>query len=513
MNSRKMRGLWASLGATVTAVALTLGGAAGAQAQNQGSSSAPLTSDVVITKLSQPEAVQDYATGAEAEHPAGAYPIADVEFEARLVPGTEQGGANDIRTNAGQQYVSGLDSTTDVDEQLPTDATIAGTTDSNGQINWPDVNSGLYVVTEASTPSGVIPADDFFVSVPLTDPAGSGWLDTIYVYPKNAHINNPEDPNDPNNPNAATKTVSNADALTVGQDATWTISSPIPRLATTPGDFQATDQFVIQDTFTDEPLLVLEDSITVSAPENMQAGEHYTVVVDSADGQTEVVIEFSEQGRDALAAAVNADANARVSVNITTTVQASGAIMNTAQIIPHSSQANDPVEVSANIAYGGYQFDKVSSATGDGLQGAEFRVYDNLEDAQNGAENYLKPSGSNDGTWTSDENGQVTIDGLRYSNFADGQEIEGGEQYQTYYLVEVTAPAGHQISGDIVEFEVTDAMVVGDDVVNVPTATGGFQLPLTGGMGTAMLTILGLAILAAVIVVARRRRANADVTA
>src|SRR5699024_2943254 len=168
--------------------------------------------------------------------------------------------------------VSGLDSTTDVDEQLPTDATIAGTTDSNGQINWPDVNSGLYVVTEASTPSGVIPADDFFVSVPLTDPAGSGWLDTIYVYPKNAHINNPEDPNDPNNPNAATKTVSNADALTVGQDATWTISSPIPRLATTPGDFQATDQFVIQDTFTDEQLLVLEDSITVSAPENMQAG-------------------------------------------------------------------------------------------------------------------------------------------------------------------------------------------------------------------------------------------------
>ena len=55
-------------------------------------------------------------------------------------------------------------------------------------------------------------------------------------------------------------------------------------------------------------------------------------------------------------------------------------------------------------------------------------------------------------------------------------------------------------------------MVVGDDVVNVPTATGGFS-PLTGGMGTAMLTILGLAILAAVIVVARRRRANADVTA
>jgi LPXTG-motif cell wall-anchored protein len=35
----------------------------------------------------------------------------------------------------------------------------------------------------------------------------------------------------------------------------------------------------------------------------------------------------------------------------------------------------------------------------------------------------------------------------------------------------------------------------------------GFTLPLTGGSGTAALTIGGIAILAAVLVVARRRRA------
>lgn len=521
MEHKKKRGLLASLGAVVTAAALTLGGAAGAQAQQTTpETSAPVASDVVITKLSQPDAVQDYASGAPADYPEGAYPIEGVEFQAQKVQDTGVDEEYDIGTNAGQQYVAGLEST-----DVPLDESAAptvGSTGSDGQLTWDSVPRGLYVVTETSTPTGVIPAEDFFLSVPLTNPTGSGWLDPIYVYPKNAHINNPEDPNDPSSPNAATKTVSNADAFTAGQDVTWTISSPIPRIASTPGNFEATDQFEIRDAFNDEQLLLNEESIAVTAPEDLEAGVHYTVDVSRADGQTEVTVAFTDEqsggGLQSLAAALDTDPDARVSVDITTQVVSTGETENVAEIIPHSTVS--PISVSSEVRYGGYQFSKVSSADQAPLAGAEFRVYTSEADAQAGENHLVLPAGSAYGTWNeetaswvSDENGQVTIDGLRYSNFANGTAIEAPNEPQTYYLAEVTAPADHQISGDITEFQVTAPMADGASIENVPTSEGGFQLPLTGGMGTAILTILGLAILAAVIVVARRRRANADLTA
>ena len=45
-------------------------------------------------------------------------------------------------------------------------------------------------------------------------------------------------------------------------------------------------------------------------------------------------------------------------------------------------------------------------------------------------------------------------------------------------------------------------------IINAKTEGGAFELPLTGGTGTAMLTIGGVLLLAAVLVVARRRRVD-----
>lgn len=440
-------------------------------------------------------------------------------FKAQLVDGTQVNGTNDIGTNTGQQYVAGLDSTQEVEDDLvATD--FEGVTDKNGVLTWNDMPRGLYVVSETSTPVGVVPAQDFFVAVPLTNPAGPGWLTSINVYPKNAQIYDPEDPEnpwDPEDPEApnrpAQKTVDNADALIVGSEVTWTIDTGIPRIVDTRDDaeqtYRATTAFEIHDTLNNAELELLEGDngdhqITVTADGVTE--DDYQVIVEEGEETTQVRVVFNESGLQALATAVSNADNARVLVTLKTEVLASDVIGNQAQIFVDQTaiDKNSPlVTNTAEIAYGDYQFRK-TSGDDEPLGGATFRVYADKADANERNDNYLRPTANSAGQWESSaQDGLITIEGLRYSTFADDQKLDAADG-QTYYLVEVEAPTGYQMLAEPLEFTVDQDSgdSVQRDVVNISTAEGGFQLPLTGGMGTMLLTILGAAIL-----LARRRRA------
>ena len=90
----------------------------------------------------------------------------------------------------------------------------------------------------------------------------------------------------------------------------------------------------------------------------------------------------------------------------------------------------------------------------------------------------------------------------------DGTTCEPNVKFQTYWLVEVTALDGHQLLSEPIEFTVNAATtaLTSQQTVENQENRNGFVLPLTGGMGTAFLTIGGLALLALVLIVARRRR-------
>lgn len=106
MKNNKNRGLLASAGALVTAVALALGGAASAQAAQP--LPVPTSSDVTITKYTEGVASGAAANGVQAGQqggpsiPAGATTLNGVRFDYYLVTDTGLGGAHDIGTNAGQ---------------------------------------------------------------------------------------------------------------------------------------------------------------------------------------------------------------------------------------------------------------------------------------------------------------------------------------------------------------------------------------------------------------------------
>lgn len=517
------RGLMASVGALLTAAALALGGAAAAQAAPP--QPVPESTPVTIKKMEQPDALGAPATGKENSAADALEGIGGVIFDYYLVTDTGVDGANDIGTNDGQEYAGGL---TAASAPIAAEATgsFPATQSSNG-VTSKTLPRGLYVVKErpASVPAGVTASADFLLSVPLTNPSElNAWLDHIYVYPKNSKI-------------AAEKSVVNADDLVVGDEVTWTIKTDIPRVENpdyvagaepaTP-KFVATDLFRIDDTLNIDELSFVSAAVSAGGT-SLIGGTDYNITPVNVladpeqpeDPDTNPVVAITQQilftpeGLDALATAVNADAEAQVVVELTTTVLAAEEIDNVANVFPNQNSVtqNKPLITNeTDVRYGSINFEKASS-NGDlvNLSGAKFQVYTTEEAAKSLDEDFRVTPTDNAGVvqseWTSAEDGSFTIQGLRYSGYADGEGFgDEDTRYQTYWLIEVVALDGHQLLAEPLEFAITgDADADGFKVVNQEN-TGGFVLPLTGGMGTAILTIAGIAILAIVLVVARRRR-------
>nr|WP_256870659.1 SpaA isopeptide-forming pilin-related protein [Paenarthrobacter nitroguajacolicus] len=99
---------------------------------------------------------------------------------------------------------------------------------------------------------------------------------------------------------------------------------------------------------------------------------------------------------------------------------------------------------------------------------------------------------------------------MRYSDWADGAAVApGSADYRTYYLVETTAPAGYELLAEPISFLINAASTtVGVDlsVKNIPSNSG-FELPLTGGVGTGLLYAAGaLLVVGAGLLFVRNRR-------
>lgn len=546
-NHQKRRGILAGLGAMAAAGALVLGGAVAQAAPLP----MPSASGVVITKLEQPAVSGDAADGQPLPSLPSA-PIDGVTFEA--YPVTVPGG-HTVGSNAWQEALADV-TLAQAQAEVGNPATVAavrdGETADGGVIEWQtgsantqgnDLPAGLYLVRETVTPEGVVAAGDFLLAVPLTDPDNlNAWLDDIYVYPKNAKVD-------------ATKTVENVDDLKVGDVVTWTIDAAIPDVRDSNDDIIPTDAFEIWDELTDTELALApaynagggNTGIRVSVDgTDLDEGDDYTVARAQAGGKTTYKVVLTADGRQAMADALTNNASARISVEIDTTVLKIGEFENEGQIYPNQKTLTDETPVTtdpAEVKYGKVQLNKTSSngaLPAADLAGAQFKVYATKADADASNANNLKPADpdpvdanydSTDGIWTTPSGGQVVISGLRYSDFADGeaqtkfQDVTGqtcvdynvgddgttcepNPKFQTYWLVEVTALDGHQLLSEPIEFTVNAATtaLTSQQTVENQENRNGFVLPLTGGMGTAFLTIGGLALLALVLIVARRRR-------
>lgn len=82
------------------------------------------------------------------------------------------------------------------------------------------------------------------------------------------------------------------------------------------------------------------------------------------------------------------------------------------------------------------------------------------------------------------------------------EKYEANGNKYTYYLVETQAPSGYNLLDNAVQVNFTDTDVeetAGVYTVKVPNSSG-IQLPITGGTGTILFTVIGIALMAGAVV-------------
>lgn len=141
------------------------------------------------------------------------------------------------------------------------------------------------------------------------------------------------------------------------------------------------------------------------------------------------------------------------------------------------------------------------------LAGAKFDLYRTATQAEIDAGTFVEIPLTSiqgiklEGDQVTDANGTATF--AKYE--ANGTNYD-------YYLVETQAPSGYNILDNAVKVNFTDAEVeatAGVYTVKVPNSSG-IQLPITGGTGTVIFTIIGIALMvgAVVLFVVSRKKAT-----
>ncbi|WP_284977005.1 SpaH/EbpB family LPXTG-anchored major pilin [Arthrobacter sp. efr-133-TYG-104] len=486
-SSKVRRRIIASLAAIASAGMLALGAGGAQAATNIANIDSSKTGSLTIHKYQTPATPTNLPNNGTALTPAqlqGLTPMAGVTFTIQKVNNI------DLTTNAGWTAAAAL---TPAQAAAQAAAGATTTTDATGTAALANLPLGLYLVTETGYPAGVTPSAPFLVTLPMTDPLNeNNWMYNVNVYPKNAVT-------------GATKTVTDATALKLGDNVQWTITSDIPNVNPIDG-YRVADQL-------DPKLTYTNSTVALSNGTALTLNTDYTIAFNAATNT--LTVDFTASGRAILAN----NPTAKVLVTVNTTVNKVGEIANTALVYPNAASFNitpgqpgGPVVTPPVVTkWGDIVLHKQDSTTSASLAGATFSVYPTQADAQAGT-NAITVAGVN--SWTTDASGNLVISGLRYSNWANGAAVNPGQPgYQAYWLVETKAPAGYELLAQPVQTTVTsaDPSVVTVTVNNV-LHNAGFQLPFTGGMGTGVLTAGGILVLAGAglfMITGRRKRNEA----
>jgi len=225
-----------------------------------------------------------------------------------------------------------------------------------------------------------------------------------------------------------------------------------------------------------------------------QNGQDLTITLDTRDLTAgDLVIEYNTT--------IDTDALAKLGQNIENTATLTYALSTskkvdetTGAVASTNATYTSAVAQNPSVVTAGYKFKKVNS-DGEALSGAEFRI--SKKEKPESEADYLSAYNANNeyvSTFVSGQDGMVVINGL-----ATGQ----------YYLVETKAPVdangnSYNILTKSEPIEITNAThdyAEGRNIVNKM----GLQLPATGGVGTAIVTIFGIVVIVAGVILLRKK--------
>ena len=425
-----------------------------------------------------------------------------------------------------EDYLSGKVSlsaspTEDEVKQYQVDDNHVGTivTNQNGYASYDfghGKNDGIYLVVELPNNAVTAPAAPFYLSVPMTNPTGDGWLYDIYVYPKNDVEDGPGVDKD------VTSIDQEEDSADVDELITYIIRGEIP------ADMADSIKYEISDTL--DARLDYEGNVSVKlfagkteneAPVTVELplvkDQHYTVTesdIGTAGGSFTMAL--TKDGKAYVMSTlasydpVIAEPEIRVYFNasINTSAQMGVEIPNKATLDYTNSVNFDYAAETEEV--------KVYTGAANLL-----KVDGNTKSEVEGVISYSKPlSGATFQVYRAATNADtetVSVDGIdvpvvlvKFFNNAEmtGEKVDSvisgedgkvaiyGLAYGTYYLVETAAPSGYNLLPAPAELIINETSHT-DVAVRTIENYGGFELPETGGIGTTVYTLMGSMTMAA----------------
>lgn len=448
----------------------------------------------------------------------GKSPLGGVKFKLYQVENV------DVNTNEGVEVASKIGNMTLPGDVVTNGIMVDGTkytlkaanpveanTADNGEAKFADVERGLYVVVEDLAGSTKImngqvevkkekitPIAPFAVTLPMTNPEGTAWNADVHVYPKNQE-------------NELDKTVKD-EGVTTGGTFTYTLSTKSTG-ADTNGDnkMDAADLgnvYEIVDELNSNLSYVSAEVKIGGAVATADTDYTLTKTSEGDPAKDKVTIAFKGDGLNKIAAGTTIEVELKVALN---SVPENGITPNQAKLYPNkwSKDNGKPVDSpKVETKHGDIVIKKVNK-DGTALQGATFTVYlDNS--AKKDCSSYGDKIKTSNPTNT---DGLVKISDLQLTNFINGKEVADAEQHP-YCLVETKAPSGYQLLPKPIKFSLTKAGTVADltaaaendgslvKIVNYKNP----GLPLTGAQGILLVSVLGLILVSAGVVLTVKRR-------
>lgn len=364
--------------------------------------------------------------------------------------------------------------------------TATAETDVNGQVTIPNLPEGNYWVVENE--KGTITsyrAVPFSLILPFTNLTGDGYLSEINVYPKNTLTDDEPD---------IEKTVDESN-VAIGDINTWTVSLDIPV------GIEDYDKFSFYDNIDSRlDFEGLSYVIAMADGINLIKGTDYTVAY--ADPRLDVV--FTEAGRIKLKDADPKQVDVTIKTRVNDTAIMGQEIPNNATLEFNNGHGVDKErtpEIPPTVHTGGKAFKKMDGSSEALLEGAEFKVK-----GPNG--NYVNVGA----------NGVITFvaegDATTFTSDVDGKFEVRGLPYGDYVLVETKAPQGYALPTDPeTPFEVSKTSyhsepeqleVITDSDKPEYINNRKLVIPQTGGIGTAIFTIIGAVTMLASVLFYRR---------
>lgn len=396
-------------------------------------------------------------------------------------------------------------------------------------------NDGKYLVVEKDNAAVEVKADPFYLNIPLTNPAGDGWLYTVTVYPKNDIVTGPEVEKD------VTTVGNNHDSFDIGDTQTWIIRGDVPsdlyQVAA-----NGTEIFAKNYSFTDniDSRLDYKANVIVKlydkeSNETVLDPAHYTVdytagtVIDSVTYTGTLKVSLTEAGMKYIQQTLDAD-----TVNVgkpEIRVYFDTVINDTAELatnIPNDvtldytnstghqyDPATVPTEEIPEVHMGGLVIDKYKKGeTATKLEGAVFKIARDATADEIADDSVVKETitvnGEDKTVVFVDFYDTDAIDGERVTEVttdANGKAVVNGLAYGNYYLVETKAPEGYNLLTSPITVTINESSHITENAVTVENSAK-FILPITGGTGTMLFTMSGILLigLAIILIVSSKKK-------